>query len=231
MQLAYLRCFHIKQFIIKKKGTMPLAKITAITQNVAWALWNIQEQEDELLALVRDEPLDWAELDSISHPRKRLEWLAGKACLIALLQQINQPFVGIYKTHTGKPNLVGDHGFVSLSHSFPFAVAIFNKIEPAGIDIEPPSNKLVKIQQRFMNEAELRSSENLTDFSCIVWSAKECMYKIMGIEGVIFKDDMEVLPLEMDFSKLSGILRVDGQAHQFKLQTYFYHGYYICCNY
>jgi 4'-phosphopantetheinyl transferase len=210
---------------------MPLAKITSINQNVAWGLWNISESENELLSLAKKLPIDLSELTEISHPTKRLEWLAGKCCLAQLLDSINESFGGLYKSTHGKPFLTEQNGHISLSHSFPYAAAIFNKINPAGIDIEPPHEKLRKISQRFMNEQEHHWAANDLEKMCVFWTAKETLYKIMDIHGVSFQDDMLVSPLLDDFSKLSGIFKVDGQTHNIPLVSYKYEGFIISCNY
>src|SRR5690554_2426990 len=94
--------------------------------NFTWAIWKVTESEDELLSLVK---LSWdeeAEFLLISHPNKRLEFLAGKIVVREVLRIRKIVFQGMYKDDCGKPHLANCTDTISLSHSFPLAGAIFH---------------------------------------------------------------------------------------------------------
>lgn len=210
---------------------MPIAKLTAIHENVAWGLWKISETEEELLQLSSAYSLDFDELASISHPVKRKEWLAGKLCLIEVLKKAAIPFQGIYRSSTGKPFLNNAEAFISLSHAYPYATAIVSTKDRVGIDIEPVHDKLARIAPRFMSTKEMTEANGDLRKLCSYWTAKEALYKAVGQRGITFATDMEISPLVQDFSRLSGIFRLDSQTLSFRLQTYVYEKNVICFNY
>ena len=56
---------------------MPLVKLEKINQNSSWALWKIEETEEQLMKYVQLPTDDTGELHDIHHPGKKLEWLSG----------------------------------------------------------------------------------------------------------------------------------------------------------
>lgn len=99
---------------------------------------------------------------------------------------------------TGKPLLAGEHCNISISHSGKYVAVMLHPEKAVGIDIECPSDKLLKLCKRFMCEQELvdfSEKKDLTYLS-IIWSAKESLYKIIGKAAVDFAGQLQILPFE-----------------------------------
>ncbi|MEP6736467.1 MAG: hypothetical protein ABJA70_13160, partial [Chryseolinea sp.] len=130
---------------------MPLEKIVLEAER-AWALWRIAEDEDALSAL-----LDSIESPpaSITNSNKRLEWIAGRVLVKEVFNRMQIPFQGIIKDEYGKPYPAGYAYHLSLSHSYPYVAAIFDKRASVGIDLEQPKDKLLRVAQRIHSATEL----------------------------------------------------------------------------
>lgn len=94
-------------------------------------------------------------------------------------------------TTTGKPCV--ENGFISISHSKQTVAISYSVMHPIGLDIEHFNPKIGRIQNKFLslkekNRFDLDNEENLTT----LWSIKEAVYKLLDIEGLSFKGDIEV---------------------------------------
>ncbi len=172
---------------------MSLQKI--VTENGrAWALWQISETEAAFAKM-----LDGAEAmpTGLTHPTKRLEWLAGRVLLKAVFAHLNVPYTGITKNEHGKPSAIGNTFHVSLSHSFPFVAALVDENGPAGIDLEQPKTKLFRVAHRIFHPDELRDAGNDLIKHCVYWCAKEALVKIHGKKDLIFASNLYVFPFSL----------------------------------
>ena len=192
---------------------MPLLKIQKTDKQSGWALWFITEQEPQLI-IASGEKVD----DSIVSNIKRLEWLAGRALIKALVEQCGLEFHGIDKDEFGKPFLKEYSHPISLSHSYPYVAAqIDTKIE-VGIDLEQPKSKLLNIAHRVLSPTELEDAGTDVIKHCIYWCAKEAMYKAYGRRGLHFADQLLVAPFElMRGGDLAGKIIVNGSNRELEL--------------
>ncbi len=130
---------------------MPLFYQQHINETTRLAIWKIEENEtffSKTIPLQRE----------ISHPHKRLQHLAGRYLLRYLFPDF--PFNEIIIASTRKPFLVNEKFHFSISHCGDFAAAIVSKNERVGIDIEIPTDKILKIAHKFLNqEEEIKLSE------------------------------------------------------------------------
>lgn len=136
------------------------------------AVWKIEEPEDFFLSHVpvkRD----------ISHPQKRLQHLAGRYLLPFLFEDFPNREIVIADTH--KPYLLGEQYHFSISHCGDYAAAIVSKTKRVGIDIEIFSEKIKKVEQKFLkeNERQLPLEKGILNLQKLttLWSAKEAIYK------------------------------------------------------
>src|SRR5688572_3268790 len=97
---------------------MPLAKMTTMGKESCWALWKIEEDE-ETLAYHAMESCP----EEVISVQKRLEYLAGRALMKQLVEELGISYTGMKKNDAGKPFLKDSGHQVSLSHSFPYAAA------------------------------------------------------------------------------------------------------------
>ena len=204
---------------------MPLVKLEKINQNSSWALWKIEETEEQLMKYVQLPTDDTGELHDIHHPGKKLEWLSGRAALRALLNAENHTRFRISKDDKGKPYLP-EWGFhISLANSFPYGVAIIHRHQPVGIDIETPSTKLLRVKHKFLNSSEAEYVQDDLERLCIYWATKESLYKLYGRKQLSLKQNIEVSPPTN--RQVSASILLESRATQFQLDTYHWDGFCI----
>ncbi len=162
-----------------------------------WCLWEITEKEDELRNKVYLSAEGKSEIDRVSHLNKKKERLASRACLQALAEAMKIKYHGIYKDEHQKPHLIDNKQFISISHSYPYVVAIIHNQLPVGIDIEKPTDKLVRLAYRFLNKEEMLNAGADPIKLCVYWTGKEAIYKLNGKKGLIFKRDIVIYPFEL----------------------------------
>jgi len=157
-----------------------------INSNTSLAIWKIEESEDfftQAVSLQRE----------ITHPHKRLQHLAGRYLLKFLYPDF--PDEEILIANTRKPYLPYEQYHFSISHCGNFAAAIVSKTERVGIDIEIPTTKVLKIQNKFLNENEISNIQHSIlniQLNTLLWSCKEAMYKWWGWGEVDFKKMLQL---------------------------------------
>ena len=77
------------------------------------------------------------------------------------------------------------------------AAAMIHLKEPCGIDLELPRHKLIQVKHKFTNGSEKAYTDSL-DQLCIVWCAKEVLYKIHNRKTLSLKDDTSIKILSSD---------------------------------
>ena len=162
-----------------------------INQTTKLGIWDIEEGEDFFLAEV---PLQ----QSITHPHKRLQHLAGRYLLKYLFPDF--PYDEILIADTRKPYLPGEQYHFSISHCADYAAAIVSSTHRVGIDIEIPSPKVERISHKFIHENEKQWLDGFlpepqtsnVELQTILWSAKEAIFKWYSLGGVDFKEHMQL---------------------------------------
>jgi 4'-phosphopantetheinyl transferase len=208
---------------------MPVNHFSHTPAPSKFAVWSIDEEENQLMSqsYLTDNELN--ELSEITHPQKRLEFLAGKLCVKLLVNKTSYNYYGIIKDEFGKPHLIDQSIHISISHSFPLACAILDLQKPVGIDLEKPKSNLMTIAPKFLNEKEFVNADMDLDRLCILWSAKEAIYKEYGRKKLIFKDNIEIEPFEMtDEVQLKGKLIMNGIIKYYDLRIEKINDHIIC---
>ena len=171
---------------------MPLYHQHIISEYTKLAIWHIQEDERFFLQHI---PLQ----QTIVHPHKRLQHLAGRYLLRYLFPDFN--YEEILIADTRKPYLSDEQYHFSISHCGNFAAAIVSKDQRAGIDIEQPGQKVLRISHKFMHENEVSFIHNslqhtlqndIITSTTVLWSAKEALFKWYGKGDVDFKQHMQL---------------------------------------
>lgn len=172
---------------------MPLEKIVSETDR-AWALWRISEDEATLASLLNAvESIP----EKLTHANKRLEWMAGRVLVQNLFTSMGLNFTGIAKDEHGKPFPNGYPYHMSLSHSFPYVAALIDKKGPAGIDLEQPKEKLLRVAHRIFHPLELSDAGNDVVKHCVYWCAKEALIKIYGKKDLFFSENLLIDSFEL----------------------------------
>lgn len=186
---------------------MPLFYEKNINEVTKLGIWLIAEDESffkQKVPLHRD----------VTHPRKRLQHLAGRFILQYLFTDF--PYHLIQIADTRKPFIPDDIYHFSISHCGDYAAAIVSKQERVGIDIEIPTEKVQRIGNKFISEREqeILLPKSVEDYTQI-WSAKETVFKWYGEGEVDFKKHIQLMPASSDdhfncyFEKLQMNLFID----------------------
>ena len=140
-------------------------------------------------------------IEKMSENRKR-EWLAIRVILKELLGEEKE----ILYNSLGKPYLSDNSFHIGISHTKGYAALIFNKENEVAIDIEKITEKVENVWKRFVNEEEEKalSQSNELIHLLLYWSAKESIYKWLGVENVDFKADLHIAPFEPVLGEWSG---------------------------
>lgn len=179
---------------------MPLLLSKKIDNQSAYAVWKISETTDQLKGMIPEKAPEHY------HPSKQAEWMATRMLVENLCSRFDLKYDGIVKDEFGKPFLKNLSAQISISHSYPIASAMIHKQSPCGIDVEWPREKMARIQHKFLNEEEISYEDN-TRALCIIWAAKEAIYKRYGKKQLSFKDNIVV---KIDKDHLSGWIIMDG---------------------
>ncbi len=172
---------------------MPLVYQHTINSATKVGLWRIEEPEEfflEKVPLKRD----------VSHPHKRLQHLAGRYLLPTLFEDF--PLEEILIADTRKPFLPDEKYHFSISHCGNYAAAIVSSKQRVGVDIEQPTEKILRISQKFLTLEEKMfldeqmSTAQLLQLATLLWSAKESMFKWFGDGGVDFREHMTIQNIE-----------------------------------
>jgi 4'-phosphopantetheinyl transferase len=168
---------------------MPLEKIV-LDHDRAWALWQIREDETTLAEQLPTEIVP----SSITNVQKRCEWLTGRILVKEMMQSLGLTYQGITKDAYGKPFPAGYPHQLSLSHSYPYVAALIDKVESAGIDLEQPKKKLLRIAPRVLHETELKDAGDDLMKHCIYWCSKEVLVKVHGKKDLTFAENILINP-------------------------------------
>ena len=197
-----------------------------ISEECIMTVWKIEEESDFFLNYLNIKEEDLANRSNATHPIKQLEWLASRTCVKYTVELLEHNYQGIEKDEHNNPYLSKIKGFVSLSHTNEYAVAVVSLEEEVGIDIEKISDKLSRVAHKFLSEPERLHAGNDLLKMCIYWSAKESLYKWYGKKNLSFKENIYVEPFENNPTMvkgeifIEGILKTEHQLEVFYVEDY-----------
>jgi len=159
-----------------------------INETTRLGIWKIEETEDFFKNNVPQHR-------DVTHPKKRLQHLAGRFLLQFLAPDF--PYELIQIAETRKPFLPNDEYHFSISHCGDYAAAIISKKSRVGIDIEIETPKIQKISEKFLSPEELSTfniqpSASVTSLLTLLWSAKESVFKWHGEGSVDFREHIRL---------------------------------------
>jgi phosphopantetheinyl transferase len=196
---------------------MPLLFIEKLPEYML-ATWEIAEGTDELESLIAPDEL--RKINESTHLEKRkLE----KISQLLLLKSLGISPSELFYLPNGKPMLTSGLN-ISFSHSGNLSIAILANGK-CGIDIEFPSDKIIRISSKFIHEQELPLMKDKTNIYW-GWSIKEAVFKYFG-ERVLFKEHIHILEInEVDEKAIVFYKGFHGQGH-FELKIYRIKNYYL----
>ena len=162
---------------------MPFLKDFIINRDTKIKLWEVNLGELDY------QGLDEYDLRLIKSKKNKLakeQFLAVRK----ILKLENQSYKIRYN-ESGKPSINSDLN-ISISHSNFMAAVVFSGYAKTGIDIELKESKVISIQDKFLNESEKLRTKYKFDIVYLtkIWTAKESIYKALGIKGISFSDNI-----------------------------------------
>ena len=176
-------------------------------------VWKIEEPVEFFKTELGKKNYKIEEYISITHPHKKLEWLASRFLAKYLAESMNISYSGLIKDAYNKPFLQDSSHHLSISHTATQVAAGIHLHKPIGIDLENITARLHIIKHKFLTETERTDANDNLERLCISWSAKESLYKLYGKRGVHFQKELQVEPFELGYNKLIGKV-LTGDFHQ-----------------
>lgn len=139
---------------------------------------------------------DKKKLQDYSCEKRQVEWLTVRY----IANRITGKNLKICYKDEKKPYITNSDYNISISHSKSFAAVLLHRKKQVGIDVEYISDRIHKIEDRFLSSEEINNKYRTSDevyYLFLLWSAKEAIYKIMNIDSLSFKDHIRIFPFEV----------------------------------
>jgi 4'-phosphopantetheinyl transferase len=192
---------------------MPLVHSEKIEENSTLLLWKLTETEEELHTSLGS-AYNSEDLETISHPQKKREWLASRLLIKILVEQFGLIYEGTHKDEHGKAFLVNNASHISITHTFDYVAAVINPSAPVGIDMEKSDPKLQRTARKYLSDPEFAHAENDVATLCTYWCAKEAIYKLYGKKKISFKNSIFIEPFHNSAQLIKGKLSDDDENLQ-----------------
>ena len=186
---------------------MPLHSFQRLSPTAVLGLWHLTETPAELWPQLPNPEAYQALTPITADARRQAQWLGGRVLIHALAAEIaaesSTDFV-VQNDATGRPWLAGTapEMAVSLSHSGVWVAAVVAQSGRAGVDIELIRDKAQRLAGKFLSAEEAAAAlaasaaaptQAPTHYT-LLWSAKETLYKLVARRGIIFNQQLRLLP-------------------------------------
>ena len=155
-------------------------------------IWEMTESREELLQSfpypLQQKAVQY--IENIRSNRRAIEWLSTRLMIFDLLNENKI----ILNREDGSPYIKDEETYISISHTCNFAAILLHPHLPVGIDIEIRSERVNKIADKFIADNEYIDPKHKTVHQLLHWSAKESLYKLMGLGGTDFKEHFHITP-------------------------------------
>jgi phosphopantetheinyl transferase len=190
---------------------MPIFYQQQVNASTRLGIWKIEETESYFKGNVprhRD----------VTHPKKRLQHLAGRFLLQFLYPDF--PYALIEIADTRKPFLPGEQYHFSISHCGDYAAAIVSSDKRVGIDVEIPVKGILNIRDKFLSKKEQENfgRNDDKDWLTLLWSCKESVFKWYGAGEVDFKKHIQLTQQQIQ----TGIINCSFTKTNQSLDIYYY---------
>jgi phosphopantetheinyl transferase len=140
-----------------------------------------------------------------SHPERKKQQLSSRMAIFELDSHF--PFDQVEHFNNGKPILKSSAIAFSLTHAKEIAGAIISQNGQVGIDIEKISDRVLKIEQKFLHREELAllpiNKPERVRLATLLWTVKETVYKCFGISAVDFSHDICIKSIDKDLTSIT----------------------------
>lgn len=171
-------------------------------------LWKITETASALIERLPHSAEELRAARRFGSLSRQKEWLATRV----LLQELCGEYKEIRYRPDGAPYLADGSHAISISHTRGYAAVMLSSPDRrVGIDIEYPSRRVLKVQDRFLSPQEKNFIDPAHEVNhlLVCWCVKEALYKLLGKEGLQFDRDLELLPFPLQsFGDIEVLSRV-----------------------
>tara|TARA_A100001015_G_C14916802_1_gene682696 strand:- start:131 stop:745 length:615 start_codon:yes stop_codon:yes gene_type:complete len=198
---------------------MPFLKDFIINQNTKIKLWKVNLGE-----------LDYSDLDEYDTnllELKKNQLVKEQFLAVRKTIQIENLNYKIRYDKSGIP-LINSKLNISISHSNQMVAVLLSGNSKIGVDIQLKENKILNVQDKFLNNSEKLKIKYQTDidYLTMIWTAKESIYKAIGIKGISFSNN--IIIKKISNNKGQGYY-VDGKVKdKFNLVFFFIDDYVLC---
>jgi phosphopantetheinyl transferase len=202
---------------------MPLYKTITPDQSTKVLIWKIEETFEGLAR----------EIELTTHCQNRVNSMKsdlhrrGFMSIRHLLAEVGLCDADIEYSPHGKPHLKSDTHYISITHSHHFSAIIVSD-KPVGVDVEKQRNKILRIAHKFTTLSEyhnVANEEALVRKLSVVWGAKESLYKLHGIRGLLFLNHIHVDDFDLDSGKTKAQVYIKGKRHDHNLNFLEFEGF------
>lgn len=167
---------------------MPLILSNFVNKETISGIWEVEETTKQLYQSISLKPSDINLLESIKSEKRKIEIIAVRNLLkyLDINSEINYDI-------NGKPLVKG--GNISISHSYQYVGLIYSEKHICSIDIERISEKILKVKNKIFDNAEIDIAQNNHLVYTLMWSCKECVFKIADKNGIDFKKQIKVIDI------------------------------------
>jgi phosphopantetheinyl transferase len=200
---------------------MPLFKRIYVDTTSQILVWEITESFEQLFQEV---PLNENSLLRLNNMQSLLHQRAFLS-VRKLLQEAGYSDFDLFYNKTGKPHLKPNQWQtqaveVSISHSHTFSTLIISN-QKTGIDIEMQREKIIRIAEKFCEPEfcflETKNENEYIQKLTMIWGAKEAIFKIMNVEGISFKNHIQVHEFAIDAKKTQATLKMNTTQQKFDI--------------
>jgi 4'-phosphopantetheinyl transferase len=191
---------------------MPLYKTITVNPTTTVWIWKITESFQTLNAEVKLKPGCMSRLEGMKSEQHKRGFLSVRK----LLEQAGYTDFDLTYNENGKPSLV-DGKHISITHSFDFAAIIVSD-KNTGIDLEQQREKIFRIADKFTEPNDIffdkRNNERTVRQLTAIWGIKESIYKFHSEKGLSLKENINVLPFDIDSNSIEAEVQYkDIRAH------------------
>ncbi|WP_025763807.1 4'-phosphopantetheinyl transferase family protein [Dyadobacter tibetensis] len=196
---------------------MALVHSEQINSQTTLYLWKLTEEEMELRGMLRNK-YNMEDLEAISHPQKKREWLASRLLLQHLAEQTGLPYKGTYKDEHGKAYLTELDRPISLTHTKDYVAVVMGREEMVGVDMERLDPKLSRTAPKYLTWNEYEHADEDLRALAAYWCSKEAMFKLYGKKKISFKDNIYIPPFDIEAEIITGELRDEDHLLRAQIQ-------------
>lgn len=192
---------------------MPLTNHFSVANSCNIAVWKIEESEESLKKEQLLTPKQHQALTERMTINGRQGYLAVRSALVSLGISLEDLSVN----EIGAPQL--PKGYCSLSHTNAYAAAVYAQ-NNVGIDMEAYRPKISRIASKFVHPKEQVFLAQLEEVKALtrLWTAKEAIYKALKVPGLSLRQQIELLPFDLNDTSGSAKVYLTEQACTVQLQ-------------